>query len=70
MGKLSSFDWQTSSGATDDAILMEILTTGYVGYRIRTEEDPKAHDSIIQGKISQDHAKTLTMAQLCSLLGK
>jgi hypothetical protein len=32
----------------DNAILLEILTTRYVGYRIRTEEDPKAHDSPIQ----------------------
>ena len=28
----------------DDAILQEIPTTGYAGYRIYTEEDPKAQD--------------------------
>ena len=52
---------------SDNAILLEILTTGYAGYRIHTEEDPKPHDSPIQGRISQDHAKTLTKAQTCSL---
>ena len=52
---------------SDNAILLEILTTGYAGYRIHTEEDPKPHDSPIQGRISQDHAKTLTMARLRSL---
>ena len=51
----------------DDAILLEIPTTEYAGYRIRTEEDLKAHNSIIQGRISQDHAKTPTMPRLRSL---
>ena len=51
----------------DDAILLEIPTTGYDGFRICTEEDLKAHDLPIQGRISQDHAKTPIMARLCSL---
>ena len=49
-------------GAADGAILPRFLTTGYVGYRIHTEEDPKVHDSPIQGRISKDHAKTPTRA--------
>ena len=44
------------------AILSGFPTTGYAGYRIRTEEGPKVHDLSIQGRISEDHAKTLTRA--------
>ena len=60
--KLPSLDWQTRPGATDDAILLRIPTTGCAGYQIYTEEDPKAHDSPIQGRISHDHTKTPTRA--------
>ena len=44
---LMFFDNNTYIITIDDAILTEILTTGYAGYQIRTEEDLKAHDSII-----------------------
>ena len=63
-GQLSK--WR-SKKEIDGAILLGFPTTGYAGYRIRTKEDSKAHGSIIQGKISQDHAKTPTMVRLCSL---
>ena len=62
VGTLPSLACPISSGATDDAILLGFLTTGYAGYQIRTEEDPKVHDSPIQGRISEDHIKTLTRA--------
>ena len=67
IGKLPSLAWPISSGATDGAILLGFPTTGYAGYRIRTEEDLKVHDSPIQGRISEDHAKTPTRARLCNL---
>jgi len=47
---------------SDSAILPGFSTTGYASYRIHTEEDPKVHDSPIQGRISEDHAKTPTRA--------
>jgi hypothetical protein len=51
----------------DGAILSGFPTTGYAGYRIRIEEDPKVHDSHIQGRISGDYTKTPTKARLCNL---
>jgi hypothetical protein len=51
----------------DGAILLGFPTAGYVVYQIRTEEGPTVHDLPIQGRISEDHAKTLTRARLCNL---
>jgi len=67
VGKLPSLACPINSGATDGAILLGFPTTRYAGYRIRTEEDLNVHDSPIQGRISEDCAKTLTRARLCNL---
>jgi hypothetical protein len=51
----------------DGAIFPGFPTTGYASYQICTEEDPKVHDSPIQGRIPKDHAKTPTRTRLCNL---
>ena len=62
VGKLPSLACPISLRATDGAILQGFPTVGYAGYRIHTKEDPKVHDSPIQGRISEHHAKTPTRA--------
>jgi hypothetical protein len=52
---------------SDGAIPLGFPTTVYASHRIRIEEDPKVHDSPIQGRISKDHAKTPIRARLCNL---
>ena len=46
--KLPSPDWPISSGVIDGAILLGFPTTGYAGYRIHTEKDPKVHDFLFK----------------------
>ena len=51
----------------DDAILTGFPSTRYAGYQIRAEEDPKVHDSINHGRISEDYVKIPTMTRPCNL---
>ena len=53
-----------------DAIPFGILTTGFAEHRLRIIRDPTRHDGPIQGRISQDYAKTPTGARLLSLADK
>ena len=55
---------------SDNAILPGIPTTKLAEHRLWIRRDPTRHDGPIQGRISQDYAKTPTGPRLLSFGGK